>query len=99
MPSFGFRFPCVKNRLLCLALVIMLGGVATSQEKPSTDVRASVGDDGTGAVTLTAKGVLPKPPLFFNADVAAKVNVASSAVTHDIQMAIKVLQVHRQFSQ
>ncbi|HCI92250.1 MAG TPA: hypothetical protein DHV60_06860, partial [Verrucomicrobiales bacterium] len=86
------RILCVKNQLLCLATVFLLGGVATSQNQPTAGVQASVGEIGAGTVSLTAKGVLPKPPLFFNATANAKVRVTASAVNHDIALAIKVLQ-------
>ena len=80
------RILCVKNQLLCLATVFLLGGVATSQNQPTAGVQASVGEIGAGTVSLTAKGVLPKPPLFFNATANAKVRVTASAVNHDIAL-------------
>ena len=78
--------PMLKTLLLISALCLPFA------QAQNADVHASVGENGAGAVTLTAKGVLPKPPLFFNADANAKVVISGSAVNHEIQLGLKVLQ-------
>ncbi len=83
---------CTKNGLACLATLLLLGGVISAQERPAAGVQAAVDENGTGSVTLTAKGVLPKPPLFFNAAATAVVDVTTDKITQDIALTLSVLQ-------
>ena len=78
--------------LSVLAVLFCMVGSASSQNQSSAGVQATVNENGTGAVTLTAKGVLPKPPLFFTAQATAKVKVANTEITQEIPLTLKVLQ-------
>ncbi|BDS07872.1 hypothetical protein NT6N_29120 [Oceaniferula spumae] len=84
---------CIQNWLPCFAVLLLLGGAAIAQDQaPATGVQASVDENGTGAVTLTAKGVLPKPKLFFNASVVSTTKLTSTEITQTSALSIKVLQ-------
>ena len=78
-----------KNILLTLALCAPL---IHAQEQPAADIQASVGENGAGAVTLTAKGVLPKPKLFFTADAKTSGIVKSEEITQTTELNVKILQ-------
>ncbi len=64
----------------------------TAQESPSAGVSATVDEHGAGAITLTAKGTLPKPPLFFTADVHPIASITAKAITQQITLNLKVHQ-------
>ena len=78
-----------KNILLTLALCAPL---IHAQEQPAADIQASVGENGAGAVTLTAKGVLPQPKLFFTADAKTSGIVKSEEITQTTELNVKILQ-------
>ncbi|MBT8036636.1 MAG: hypothetical protein KJO21_03735 [Verrucomicrobiae bacterium] len=81
-----------KKGLSCLTSVMLLTGATTAQNLPTAGVQATVDESGAGSVTLTAKGVLPKPPLFFKAGAEAAVNVTPDQITQEVALTLSVLQ-------
>ncbi len=81
----------LKNIILTLLLISGVA-IAQNQPAPAAGVQASVNENGTGAVTLTAKGILPKPPLFFKANAQAKVKLSTKSITQEIALTLDVLQ-------
>ena len=80
------------NWLTSLAAIMILSGTANAQENPAAGVQASVDENGTGAVTLTAKGVIPKPKLFFTANASSTVAVNHEQITQTTRLDLKILQ-------
>ncbi|NWK55744.1 MFS transporter [Verrucomicrobiaceae bacterium N1E253] len=82
----------MKMMIRTLFFLFSLLGFASAQNQPSAGVQASVDENGAGAVTLTAKGVLPKPALFFTAGVQSLATVTARRVEQESALSIKVLQ-------
>lgn len=76
----------LKNLLLFLTLVL------PAARAQNADVSASVGENGSGTVSLTAKGVLPEPPLFFSADADAVATVTPAGVIQKVSLTLDIHQ-------
>lgn len=85
---------CVRKWTSRLTICALLVGAAGAQNQPAAGVEAAVADDGTGSVTLTAKGVLPKPKLFFKADSEAKVKLSPTSIDQEITLMLDIFQGH-----
>ncbi|MBT8044224.1 MAG: hypothetical protein KJO79_04675, partial [Verrucomicrobiae bacterium] len=81
----------LKNIITSL-LLISGATFAQNQPAPTAGVEASIGENGAGTVSLTAKGVLPKPKLFFTVDAVTQAQLTSTKITQTINLSLNILQ-------
>ncbi len=61
-------------------------------EAQRASINSSIGDDGTGTITVEARGHLPEPPVFYTASSIATARVIAEQVEQSIQLTIKIIQ-------
>lgn len=89
-----------KSMTKILSLIAALFAITTltfAQETPppeggAANVGATIGTDGTGSIIVEAKGVRPKPPVFYTATADTEVKIGGKRIHHIIKANVKVLQ-------
>jgi hypothetical protein len=61
-------------------------------ESQRASINSSIGDDGTGTITVEARGHLPEPTVFYTASAIATAHVSPERIEQSIQLTIKVIQ-------
>lgn len=82
-----------KSRIGRIVFCLMaLIASAFAQDSPQATVGAEIGEDGTGKIVVEAKGVHPKPPVFYTASASTDVTVGGKKVTSTTNIDVKVIQ-------
>ncbi len=61
-------------------------------ESDGATIRSAVGSDGTGTITVEARGHLPEPPVFYKAIAKADARVTADRIEQDVQLEVQVIQ-------
>ncbi|MEM7013919.1 MAG: hypothetical protein AAF585_20860, partial [Verrucomicrobiota bacterium] len=88
-----------KSMTKILSTIISMFALTTltfAQEQPpeggTANVGATIGADGTGSIVVEAKGVRPKPPVFYTANANATATIGGKRVNQTIAIGVKVIQ-------
>jgi len=74
-----------------MASVVPLSCLAHDPPGMAT-INSSIAEDGTGTITVEARGHFPKPPVFYSACANASVQVGAEQIEQSIRLSIEVIQ-------
>lgn len=80
----------MKKWLACCLITLFISQPVKAQA--GADVTASVAEDGSGSVSLTAKGIIPEPALFFNANATSTATITTDEIRQEINLKLNIFQ-------
>ncbi len=80
-----------KAAVVVFALLGLVPCIA-QDESERASINSFVNPDGTGSITVEARGHLPEPPVFYKANAIAEVQVTADRIEQVVQMDIQVIQ-------
>ncbi len=75
-----------------ISLILGLVPCIAQTDLPQASIQSSIGDDGTGTITVEARGHLPEPRVFYTVEALASVQVGLDRIEQTIQLSIKIIQ-------
>ncbi|WP_197171101.1 hypothetical protein [Novipirellula aureliae] len=84
---------CTIAMIGAIGVASVLANPCLAQDPPGkATINSSIADDGTGTITVEARGHIPKPPVFYTARANAAVQVGAEQIEQSIQLSIEVIQ-------
>lgn len=86
-------FPTMRHAYFIISLALITANPCfAQQESENANVSSTIRPDGTGIITIEARGPVPEPPVFFSASANATAVVGFEHVEQSIGIDIRVVQ-------
>jgi hypothetical protein len=85
----------VTQRLFGTTIITLMLGLVpcmAQNDSPRANIQSSISDDGTGTITVEARGHLPEPRVFYTTAAVATAQVGLDRIEQTIQLTIKLIQ-------